>query len=72
MSDTFEHKRAATEAVKRLGLQPDLRVRAVVLCATDSARGDSLRGLIRLNEDYPGLKILVEEFFRGEGTGELT
>ena len=36
MSSTLEHKRAATEAVIRLGLQTDLRTRAVALAAVDS------------------------------------
>ena len=71
MNDTLEHKRAATEAVNRLGLQPDLRARAVVLCAADSTRGNSLRVLIQLNEDHHGLKALVEDFFRGEDLGKL-
>ncbi|KAL0023256.1 hypothetical protein WJX77_000462 [Trebouxia sp. C0004] len=69
MSNTLKDKRAATEAVKRLGLQTDLRARAVVLVAADSTVGNSLRVLIQLNEDDPGLKALVEEFLRGEGTG---
>lgn len=70
MSGTLEHKRAATKVVKRLGLQADLRAKAVVLVAADSTVGNSLRHLIQLNEDDPGLKALVEEFFRGEGTGK--
>ena len=72
MSDTLEYKRAATQAVKRLGLQPDLRARAVVLVAADSTLGNNLRTLIQLNEDDPGLKALVEEFLTGEGTGKST
>ncbi|DBA83740.1 TPA: hypothetical protein ACH3X1_006271 [Trebouxia sp. C0004] len=69
MSGTLEHKRAATKVVKSFGLQADLRARAVVLVAADSTVGNSLRDLIQLNEDEPALKALVEEFFRGEGTG---
>ncbi|KAL0021807.1 hypothetical protein WJX77_002351 [Trebouxia sp. C0004] len=68
MSVTLEHKRAATQVVKSLGLQADLRARAVVLAAADSTVGNSLRDLIQLNEDDPALKALVEEFLRGEGT----
>ncbi|DBA87302.1 TPA: hypothetical protein ACH3X1_004360 [Trebouxia sp. C0004] len=71
MSGTLEHKRAATKVVKSLGLQADLRARAVVLVAADSTVGNSPRDLIQLNEDDPALKALVEEFFRGEGTGPL-
>ncbi|KAL0021267.1 hypothetical protein WJX79_002534 [Trebouxia sp. C0005] len=69
MSSTLEHKRAVTQVVKSLGLQADLRARAVVLAAVDSTVGNSLRDLIQLNEDDPALKALVEEFLRGEGTG---
>ena len=42
MSDTLDHERAATTAVKTLGLQPDLRVRALVLVAAESWVGNSL------------------------------
>ena len=70
MSGTLEHKRAATKVVKSLGLQADLRARAVVLVAADSTAGNSLRDLIQLNEDDPALKALVEEFLRGESTGK--
>ena len=66
----LQHKRAATKVVKSLGLQADLRARAVVLVAADSSVGNSLRDLIQLNEDDPALKALVEEFFTGEGTGK--
>ncbi|KAL3147891.1 hypothetical protein ABBQ32_002608 [Trebouxia sp. C0010 RCD-2024] len=68
MTVTLELKRAATQAVKSLGLQADLKARAVVLAAADSTVGNSLRDLIQLNEDDPALKALVEEFLRGEGT----
>ena len=70
MSGTLEDKRAATKVVKSLGLQAGLTARAVVLVAADSTVGSSLRDLIQLNEDDPALKALVEEFFRGEGTGK--
>ena len=70
MSGTLEHKRAATQAVKSLGLPADLRARAVVLVAADSTVGNSLRDLIQLNEDDPALKALVEEFLRREVTGK--
>ena len=70
MSGTLEDKRAATKVVKSLGLQADLRARAVVLVAVDGTVGNSLRDLIQLNEDDPALKALVEEFFRGEGKGK--
>ena len=72
MSGTLGHKRAATAVVKSLGLQTDLRARAVVLVAADSTVGNSLRDLIQLNEDDPGLKALpvVEEFLRGDDTGK--
>ena len=70
MSGTLEHKRAATKVVKSLGLQADLRARAVVLVAADSTAGNSLRDLIQLNEDNPALKALVEDFLRGKGTGK--
>ena len=66
----LEHKRAATKVVKGLGLQADLRARAVVLVAADSEVGDSLRDMIQLNEDDPALKALVEELLRGEATGQ--
>lgn len=72
MSDTLEHKRTATYAVKSLGLQPDLTTRAVVLVAADSTAGNNLRTLIQLNEDDPGLKALVEEFLAGEGRSKST
>ncbi|DBA98456.1 TPA: hypothetical protein ACH3X3_012457 [Trebouxia sp. C0006] len=72
MSGTLEDKRAATKVVKSLGLQAGLRARAVVLVAADSTVGSSLRDLIQINEDDPALKALVEEFFRGEGTGTTT
>ena len=70
MSGMLEHKRAATAVVKSLGLQTDLRARAVDLVTADSTVGNSLRDLIQLNEDDPELKALVEEFLRGEGTGK--
>ena len=70
MSGTLEHKRAVTKVVKNLGLQTDLRARAVVLVAANSTVGNSLRNLIQLNEDDPALKALVEDFLRGEGTGK--
>ena len=70
MSSTLECKRAATHVVKSLGLQADMRARAVVLAAADSTMGTSLRDLIQLNEDDPALKALVEELLRGEGTGK--
>ena len=70
MSSTLEDKRAATKVVKSLGLQAGLRARAVVLVAADSTVGNSLRDLIQLNEDDPAFTALVEEFFRGEGTGK--
>ena len=70
MSGTLEHKRAATKVIKSLDLQTRLRERAVVLAASDSTVGNSLRDLILLNEDDPALKALVEEFLREEGTGK--
>ena len=70
MSGTLEHKRAATQAVKSLGLQAHLRARALVLVAADSTVGNSLRDLIQLNEDDAALKALVEEFLRGEVIGK--
>ena len=70
MSGTLEHKKAATQAVKSLGLQADLRARALVLVAADSMVGNSLRDLTQLNEDDPALKALVEEFLRGEVAGK--
>ena len=69
MSDTLEYKRAATQAVHSLGLQSDLRARAVVLVAADNQVGNDLRTLIQLNEDDPGLKALVEEFLTGGVSG---
>ena len=63
MSGTLENKRAATKVVKSLGLQADLRARAVVLVAADSTVENSLRDLIQLNEDDPTLEALVEEVF---------
>ena len=71
MSSTLEHKRVATQRVKSLGLQADLRARAVVLAAEDSTVGSSLRDMIQLNEDDPALKALVEEFLRAKGTGKV-
>ena len=70
MSGMLESKRAATQAVKSLDLQAGLRARAVILVAADSALGNSLRDLIQLNEDDPTLKALVEEFLRGEVSGQ--
>ena len=64
------HKRAATQAVKSLGLQADSRARALVVVAADSIVGNSLRDLLQLNEDDPALKALVEEFLRGEVPGK--
>lgn len=55
--------------MKQLALQPDVRVRAVVLCAADSTEGNSLQVLVQLNQDEPGLEAFVEDVFRGEGTG---
>ena len=71
MSGTLEYKRAVTQVVKSLGLQADLRARAVVLAAADSTMGNSLRDLIQLNEDDLALKALVEEFLRREDTGKV-
>ena len=71
MSGTLEHKRVATQRVKSLGLQADLRARAVILAAEDSTVGSSLRDMIQLNEDDPALKALVEEFLRAKGTGKV-
>lgn len=71
MSGTLEHKRVATQKVKSLGLQADLRARAVVLAAEDSTVGNSLRDMIQLNEDDPALTALVEEFLRGKGIGKV-
>lgn len=71
MSGTLEQKRVATQRVKSLGLQADLRARAVVLAAEDSTVGSSLRDMTELNEDDPALKALVEEFLRGKGTGKV-
>ena len=72
VNSMLERKRAVTKAVKSLGLQTDSRDRAVVLVATDSTVGNSLRDLIQLNKDCPRLKALVEEFLRGKGTGKAT
>ncbi|KAL3140352.1 hypothetical protein ABBQ38_004616 [Trebouxia sp. C0009 RCD-2024] len=70
MNETLEHKRAATTAVKSLGLQTDLRATALVLAAADCKVGSSLRLLIQLNAGDPELKILVEEFLRREDSGQ--
>ena len=70
LSGTLEHKRAVTAVIISLGLQTNLRARAVVLVAADSTVGRSLRDLIQLNEHDPGLKALVEEYMRGEDTGK--
>ena len=70
MSSTLECKRAATRVVKSLGLQADLRTRALVLAAVDSTVGNSLLDLIQLNEDDPALKALVEELLRRDVTGK--
>ena len=45
MSDRLEYKRAATQAVHSLGLQSDLRARAVVLVAAHNKVGNELRTL---------------------------
>ncbi|KAL3163153.1 hypothetical protein ABBQ32_009563 [Trebouxia sp. C0010 RCD-2024] len=70
MNETLEDKRAATTAVKSLGLLTDLRARALVLVAADSKVGSSLRLLIQLNADDLELKRLVEEFLRREDSGQ--
>lgn len=72
MNETLEDKRAATTAVKSLGLLTDLRARALVLVAADSKVGSSLRLLIQLNADDLELKRLVEEFLRREDSGKPT
>lgn len=63
MCDTLGCKRAATEVVKTLGLQPDVTARALVLVAADSTAGNNLRSLIQLNETDPDLRAYVEHFF---------
>ena len=71
MSSTLEHKGAATQIVKSLGLQPDLLIRAVVFVAADSPLGNGLRALVLLSKDDPALKALVEAFFREHSTGSM-
>lgn len=68
----LENKRAATEAGITLGLQPDLRARAVVLVAADSTRASDLQNLIQLNGADPGLKALIEEFCTQDFSGKST
>lgn len=72
MSSALEQKVVvtATAAVKELGLQPYLRSAAVILCAEESTRGNSLRNLIAANHKDPDFKALVEDFFTGGGTGK--
>ncbi len=70
MSGTVEDKRAAGAVVRRLGLQTDLRARALVLVAVDSPVGNGLRSLLQVWEDAPDLKDLVEEFLKREDTGK--
>lgn len=72
MSDKLDQIKAATAAVKSLGLPPGLRSAAVILCAEDSARGNSMRNLITVNHEAPDFKGLVEDFLNLGGTGKLT
>ena len=65
----MEQKRMATKLVNSLELQPDLRTRALVLVAADSASGSSLRELLQLHDDDEDLKSLVVRFLEGEATG---
>lgn len=71
----MDQKRIATKHVKSLNLQPDMRTRALVLVAADSASGSSLRDLLQLNDNDEDLKSLVvsylEEQARGHGAEPL-
>ena len=65
MSDTVEYKRAAIQAVKSLGLQPDLRARPYALVAADSTLGNNLRTLIKVIPDLKHwLKSSSQERFQ--------
>ena len=70
MSGTMEDKRAAATVPRSLGLQTDLRARALVLVVADSPKRNSLRSLIQLHEDVPDRKALVKDFLKGEDTGK--
>ena len=72
MGATFEDKKFATKTLSALGLHPNLRARALVLVAGDSALGSSLRTLLQLNADDHALKALVYEFFKLEDGGKVS
>ena len=58
----MDQKKAATNLVKNLDLQPDIRTRALVLIASDSESGSSLRDLLQLNNDDEDLKSQILGF----------
>ena len=65
----MDQKRIATKLVKILNLPPDVRTRALVLVAADSASGSSLRELLQLNDDDEDLKSLVVRFLEEDARG---
>ena len=65
----MDQKRIATKLVKSLNLLPDMRTRALVLVAADSALGSSLRELLQLNDDDDELKSLVVGFLEENARG---
>ncbi len=66
----MDQKQIATKLVRSLNLQPEMRTRALVLVAADSASGSSLRELLRLNGDAEDLKLLVVSFLEEEARGK--
>jgi hypothetical protein len=66
----MDQKRIATKLVRSLNLQPEMRTRALVLVAADTAPGSSLRELLRLNDDAEDLKSLVVSFLQEEARGK--
>ncbi len=62
-------KQIATKLVRSLDLQPEMRTRALVLVAADTAPGSSLRELLRLNDDAGDLNTLVVRFLEEQARG---
>ena len=70
MIDNLEDKKAASKAVKRLGLPSDLKARALALVAADSTFGSNLRALIQLNEGESELETFVTRFLGYDDAGK--
>lgn len=65
----MDQKQIATKLVRSLNLQPEMRTRALILVAADTAPGSSLRELLRLNDDAEDLNTLVVSFLEEEARG---